>query len=124
MESYDEEFEKYLRQFRPRHPRALPKRAPLPRVWRLAAAAVVAITIGSSLWLIRQKNISREAELAARKAPILVVERASRPLRMYALTKMALDNPQELDARLAQASRQTLPNFRSNDSALRLLAKE
>ena len=124
MESYDEEFEKYLKEFRPRHPRALPQRARLPRVWRLAAVAVIAVSIGSSLWLIIQKNVSRETGLATRKAPTPVVERAPRPLSMHALSKMALDSPQELEARLAQASRQTLPDFRSSDSTLRLLAKE
>jgi hypothetical protein len=46
------------------------------------------------------------------------------PISVIALTKLAATDPAQLDAELAAASRRVLPDFRGEQSTLRVLAKE
>lgn len=127
MENHDEQFEKYLGEFQPRRPRALPEAAAFQRVWvrRLAAAAVIAMALGTSLWSLRVrmdlngKTSVREETIAATDTkPFL------QKLSLVELTQMALKDPERLDAELSEASRRMLPGFRGSESTLRVLAKE
>jgi hypothetical protein len=122
MDGNDEKFENYLREFEPRRPRALgePKRQSAPVSWRrLAAAAGVMIALGTSLWLVlhspkRQGFQTISADNAAVRIRLSIVP----------LTKLAEADPAQLDAEMAIASRQVLPNFRAEESTLRVLANK
>lgn len=124
MENRDEEFEKYLREFQPRRPRALPDRVWSDRAWRFAAATVAVIGIASFLWRGVEKRASDRSETAVHRMGRASVEPAEQPLKLVGMTRMALNDPQALDARLEEASRQMLPDFRSSTSTLRVLAKQ
>ena len=119
MESRDEQFEKYLSEFQPRPPRALPEPVIYQRIWlrRLVAAAAVVLMCGASIWLISRAP----ARMETAQKP--VVNNAP-PKSMLALTRLALEDPSELDAILAKSLGNTLPRFDRPDSALRVLAKE
>jgi hypothetical protein len=127
VENHDEHFEKYLSEFQPRQPRALPEPALDRQVWprRLAAAAAIAIALGSSVWFAGKKSEQGGRELVA-KSPAAVPQRESepRPLSLLPLTQLAFENPAQLDVELARASRRELPDFRGSGSTLRVLAKE
>ncbi|MGC2505663.1 MAG: hypothetical protein WA369_03315, partial [Candidatus Acidiferrales bacterium] len=59
----DEQLENFLREFQPRRPRALPRdRHVWPRRF-VAAAAVIAIFLGGSLWLVLKKAARPRVEL-------------------------------------------------------------
>jgi hypothetical protein len=122
MPGNDEQFENYLREFEPRRPRALkPKRQPVPDSRRrLAAAAAVTIALGTSLWLVLHSPRRQRFQTMAvgRSEPVRV------PLSIFPLTKLAATDPARLDAELTAASRQVLPDFRGDQSTLRVLAKE
>jgi hypothetical protein len=120
VESHDEQFEKYLSEFQPRPPRALPEPAIYQRVWlrRLVAAAAVVLMCGASIWLMSRAPARMDT------AQKHVVKNDAPPKSMIALTRLALENPSELDAILARSSGNTLPRFDRPDSALRVLAKE
>jgi hypothetical protein len=126
MANHDEEFEKFLGEFEPRRPRALPVRV-VPKTMamrRLAAAAAITIALGVSLWMFRGKH-SNDGNPVAVKANIPQDSTTTRqPESLVALTQMALHDPEQLDAELAEASRRMLPDFRGSDSTLRVLAKE
>ena len=128
MEEHDEQFEDFLREFAPRRPRALPAvGAAAPAKWRrLAAAAAIAVAIGSSTWFVLRKPSPHQAD--RRLAPPVPSEQvagsAAQPLALLPLTRLALTDPDRLDAELATASRTVLPDLRRSDSTLRVLAKE
>jgi ferric-dicitrate binding protein FerR (iron transport regulator) len=123
MEQRDEQFESYLREFEPHHPRPLPAMQPAKRGLRrrLAAAAVVVIAAGSSLWFLSRKPAPDIAAIHAERATGTVVRQ---PLALLPLTRLALEDPGRLDAMLMEASRGVLPGLQRKDSALRALAKE
>src|SRR6266446_4253948 len=60
------------------------------------------------------------------KDPILMWRRLAAAVRFsrLSMTQLAVNDPQQLDAVLASASRSELPDFRAEDSTLRVLAKE
>jgi hypothetical protein len=127
MENDDKGFEEYLSEFEPRKPRALPSEDISKRVWlrRFAAAATIAIALGTSLWYARKKNALNRGEFAAKTAIVTPdTKSAPQPLSLLPLTKLALEKPEQLDAELARASRRVLPDFRGSESTLRVLAKE
>ena len=127
MENHDDQFEKYLGEFQPRRPRALPEPVIDEPVWprRLAAAAAMMIGLGASLWLVRKKSEWSGGEVAAKHtAPVAQSKVVPQPLSLLPLTQLALENPEKLDAELASASRRVLPDFRGKESMLRVLTKE
>jgi len=127
MENNDRKFEEYLGEFEPRKPRALPLDAGSKRVWlrRFAAAATIAIALGTSLWFARRKHELGSGEVAARNSTSMPEAKSQAPsLALVPLTQLALENPEQLDAQLTAASPTMLPDFRGNNSTLRVLAKE
>lgn len=128
MGNRDEQFEKYLSEFKPRRPRALAEPAVHHRrVWlrRFAAAAAIAIALAGSLWFVAKKNERSGAELVAgNPAAIPETNAESQPLSLLPLTRLAFENPVQLDVELARASRRELPDFQGSASTLRVLAKE
>jgi hypothetical protein len=127
MEKHDERLESFLREFEPRRPRDLPTIRIAEPTWarRIAAAAVLALALGTSAWLLSRKLGRREAEMVAKKQPSTAAGQ-TRPhaLSLVALTRLAVEDPARFEAALAAASRDRLPRFDRADSALRVLAKE
>lgn len=127
MENNDKKFEEYLAEFEPRKPRALPELVVHRGVWqrRLAAAAVIAISLGASLWFVRRKDESMGGEIVANNSTnIREAKSPARPLALLPLTQLALQDPEQLDAQLTAASPTVLPDFRGRNSTLRVLAKD
>ena len=127
MEDLDKQFEKYLGEFQPRRPRALPEPAIHRQVWsrRLAAAAAITIALGASLWSVRQKPAGQEARNVTSYRPVVSEQQRPRhPLSIVVLTHLAVENPAGLDAALLAAQESRLPRFDRKDSALRILGKE
>src|SRR4029077_4325286 len=125
MEQHDEQFENYLREFQPRRPRALPLSEDDPiLMWRrLAAAAAVTLAFGVSLWFAGRGPAPAPIGVVAKKAAAGPGSQAVRFSRL-SMTQLAVNDPRRLDAVLASASRNALPDFRAEDSTLRVLAKE
>jgi hypothetical protein len=123
MERNDERFESRLREFQPRRPRALPD---APQVGaarrRLAAAAVVALSLAAAVWFAVTPRPTRTPETPAEESAS--TESVSVPLTSLSLTRLAAMSPEKLDGALNDASRHVLPDFRERDSALSVLAKE
>ncbi len=129
MEEHDQQFENFLREFKPRRPRALPETGiAAPGSWhRLAAAAALTIAIGGSVWLASRKATQSHLENLGSDDPQIAqgnARGASQRLELFPLTRLALTNPERLDATLTEASRTVLPDLRGNNSTLRVLAKE
>lgn len=127
MEEHDEQLESFLREFEPRRPRALPAIGVVaPARWRrLAAAAAMAMVIGSSVWLVLRKPSPPQAGSSApQTASLHLTISAAPPLALLPLTRLALADPGRLDATLTEASRSVLPDLRRSDGTLRVLAKE
>jgi hypothetical protein len=127
VENHDEQFEKYLGEFQPQRPRALPE-PDIHRQFslrRLAAAAVVTIALGAAFWSVRQKPANQEARYVTNNRPVALKKQTPRrALSLVELTRIALENPEGLDAALEAAQENRLPRFDRKDSALRILAKE
>jgi hypothetical protein len=123
MESGDERFESYLREFEPRRPRALPTVTVARFDWRrFAAAAVVFITLGGTTWLATHEKRMRGVEGMTRTG--VNGQLTTSRITAFSLTRTALENPKQLDAELTEDSRRVLPNFQGKESTLRVLAKE
>ncbi|HKV26231.1 MAG TPA: hypothetical protein VJN93_16665 [Candidatus Acidoferrum sp.] len=126
MNENQDRFENFLREFEPRRPRPLERRAAhrLP-VWRLAAAAVILLAMGAGFWSVHRKKNLEVAQSPREKTLVLPATETSNPEPLLLpLTELALNDPEQLDAELAKASRKLLPNFRKGESTLRVLAKE
>lgn len=125
MTDKDQNLERYLAEFQPRPIRKLAIPGPPADVWlrRLAAAAVIVLGAGISLWLGHRSN-SQGPQMAKVQQPTPVSAPPPKKLSGFALTKLALENSQEFDAYLLYESRNTLPNLRGEHSTLRVLAKE
>jgi hypothetical protein len=124
MDEHNSEFESYLRQFEPRRPRVLAhmQSAAFLRVRRLAAAAVLVLFIGGSMWMVRRN--SRSTAGGDSTPQIGAQGQAVSVLPLMPVTQLALQNPTRLDAKLYEASRSMLPNFQKTHSTLQVLAKE
>ncbi len=103
----DDRFEARLREFRPRRPAMIPdERLQLLRgpIW-LATAAVIAAVMLIAAWL--QKPAVPQAT----------------DVTVGALTKVALERPEALDAALLRLSQTSLPDVTRPGGALERLAK-
>jgi hypothetical protein len=116
----DEQMERFLREFEPRRPRALPG---AQKVWlrrfAVAATAIAMFLVGGSLWLILKRAAEPQVDLAL-KTP----EQTHPRLALLPLTRLALEDPARADEVLAAASREMLPDVQGSDSTLGVLAKE
>jgi len=126
MQDQDSKFESYLREFTPHRPQPLEQAALAQRLWprRLAAAAAMAIGLGTLLWSGRQNRDQNVAQSFQGTRLEPAGNASGSELLLLPMTRLALDDPQQLDAKLTKAARTILPNFRKSDSALRVLAKE
>jgi len=123
MELSDARFESRLREFQPRRPRALPDARQVGAARRrLAAAAVVALSLAASAWFAVTPRPTPPPEATAKESAS--AESVSVRLTSFSLTHLAITSPEKLDGALNDASRRVLPDFRARDSALRVLAKE
>jgi len=122
----DDRFEHYLREFQPPKPRALPwQTRTLPELLRrLAAAAVVTVVLGTSLWFAMHPSERGRTEIVTNGALAPEQKATGASLSLLPLTQLAVSDPVRLDAQLAAASRRVLPDFRGERSTLRVLAKE
>jgi hypothetical protein len=127
MDQHDRHFESVLREFQPRRPRALPALQTTAPAWtqRLAATAVLATAFGCSLWfLFRKPSPDETASPATQETAALAGHSGEHAPALVPLTRLALEDPVRLDATLAEASRNLLPDLRRKNSTLRVLAKE
>jgi hypothetical protein len=127
MENNDRQFEKYLGEFEPRKPRALPALSLDRKIWprRVAAAAAISFLLGASLWSLRKNNGSDGNVRFVRKLPnAKETNSPPQPLGLLPLRQLALEDPIRMDEQLTAASRKELPDFRGNNSTLRVLTKE
>jgi hypothetical protein len=127
MDSHDEQFESFLREFHPHRPRPLPVTGSHRSKWifRIAAAVLLTFALGTSLWLLRRKHVLYPSQQIAKDTFTKPNSPAGRlTLSPISLTRIALDDPSQFDAALANASRYELPNFQGEESTLRVLAKE
>ena len=127
MKEHDEQFENFLREFQPRRPRALPAGFAAKPIWhrRLCAAGLITVTMGVSLWFLRQKSTSRRDLISVDNPQFLLYAKpAPEALSMFPLTQLALEDPARLDTVLTEASRHVLPSLQGSESTLRVLAKE
>lgn len=126
MDPYDDEMERYLREFRPRTIRALVEGAAEARNillrW-LAAAAAVALLAGALFWFAHHEV--RRLQEAANVQPVRVTVTIERRYpSTLALTRLALADNEKLETFLAEQSRNALPSVRGVQSTLKVLAKE
>lgn len=127
MENNDKEFENYLAEFEPRKPRALPELVVHRKVWRqrLAAPAAMAIFLGASLWFARRKSeLNKGGRVTTNPTSMAATKSPASPLALLPCTRLALQDPEQFDAQLTEASLRVLPDFQRSNSTLRVLAKE
>ena len=124
MDPY-EETERYLREFQPRAIRPLevsPKvRNALSR--RLVAVAVVTFFAAGTAWYLHRETPPKRVttNVLARKESATSEKRYASSV---ALTRLALEDNEKLEAILADESRKLLPAFQGEQSRLKVLAKE
>ena len=125
MDQYDDETERYLREFRPRAIRTL-KVAPKARsiLSRCVAAAVAAALLAGGLLWFAHREAARFQEAAKIPPPEVNVARGRRYESALALTKLALTDNEKLESLLTEESRKILPAVRGEQSTLKVLAKE
>lgn len=124
MESNDDRFEQYLSEFQPRRPRALPTRFVAIPIWSRRLAAVLLVPIlAACLWFAMrthglpnavtrfEKPENEHGSLGERKK-----------IAMVKLTKLAVENPGNLDALLGGATRRSTST--SDKTLLGVLGKE
>jgi hypothetical protein len=126
MNGDDQKFENFLRGFEPCRPRPLPLVTGMwPDRRRLAAAAVMLIAVGGSLWVAFRSYRTRFADLH----PVATQERgsvasAAPMISSVALARAALEDQDQFDMQMNDIAPRTLPRFDLADSSLRALAKE
>jgi hypothetical protein len=127
MDENNQCFESFLREFHPRRPRALPVSTSVAPVSarRLAAAAVVTISLATSLWLLLRALTHHQTRLVdGQQAAASAKQPVREPLSTIALTRLVLENPKGLDAALPVTRENRLPRFDRQNSVLRVLAQE
>jgi hypothetical protein len=127
MNKSDQDFENYLREFRPRQPRAMPD-APVENAWqwqRLAAAALLAITCGSSVWFTASRYHQSPTQISSQPTTRnLASPLAARTYSRAELRRLAVEDPAKFDAALFAAAQNSLPRFTEPSSLLRVLAQD
>jgi hypothetical protein len=127
MKMDDRQFESFLREFEPREPGALPEHVSNTPEWgrRLLAAAVVILGLGISAWFAtRWPHLAKIPGPNTMAVASSVAPPAAPPLSILQLTRLAQEEPEQLNAAMDAASRNLLPKFQGKDSTLAPLAKE
>lgn len=122
MDNREQRFEDFLREFEPRRPRALPQLARPMRLWRHLALGMAAAGLAGVLWWGLRAPGPNPIPLQF-QVESQIFAGSNRP-SIVELTRLAIENPAEFDAVLTAESRGLLPGFNSEDSMLRVLAKE
>lgn len=123
----ENDVEKYLGEFRARAVRPPEIMRPKVPAWarRLAAATVLAVLAGGGAWFVTR---SQKVRLAANGTMVRKKENIAggveRKLPILQLTKLAVEDPEKLDAMLGEAPRKGLPVLDGKKSMLGTLAKE
>jgi hypothetical protein len=129
VENRDEQFERYLQQFRPKKPRALPEteRPALLRPRLLLAIAGVVLAV----WALAIGLAIRSQRSAIRNIASTQVRSAQTgntgvgpDVSLGRLSVLVRTDPRRLDAALTESSRRLLPNVESSHGALHVLASE
>jgi ferric-dicitrate binding protein FerR (iron transport regulator) len=118
MNDDEQNFEGYLREFQPVRLRALPLVArPSLGPRRAAAVVIAAAVIAAVCWVAISQNspANPEPPSAKRQPPVVSVRE---------LTRVALDDPAQLDVRIDEAAPSVLPCCQGSQSSLAALAKE
>lgn len=125
MDPYDDEAERYLREFRPRAipPLEVVQKARRILLRRLAVVAALALLAGSFLWFTH-REAARPKEVANLQASKVSVRREQEFESTPALTKLALTDNKEFESLLADESRKVLPAVQGEQSTLRVLARD
>jgi ferric-dicitrate binding protein FerR (iron transport regulator) len=123
MDRYDEDTERYLREFRLR---AIPPLAFAPKAGniflrRLAVAAAVTVFAAATIWLAHRET-TRRIETAKPQFAMTNDTGGQRYVTTVELTRLALNDNEELNAILAEESRRALPSFQGKQSTLKVLA--
>jgi len=118
------DIEQYLREFQPRAVRKLGLERTASRMdWqRLAAAAVVLLALGASVWLAQLS--STKVHNGTQQQGLQSDQGQQRELNNLQLTRLALDDEAKFDEVLAEQSRRVLPDMKGERSTLQVLAKE
>ena len=130
MENHDEVFERYLRQFRPRAPRALPDAGrTVPPSWRSKLAVVAAIIVICSLvgWFsVRRHRLPQTSHLIKTLSPSPQIGHPFGPpdVSLGRLKMLMRRDPSGLDAALIDISQRLLPNVEKPQGTLHVLAGE
>jgi hypothetical protein len=125
-DSNDEQFEKYLKNFRPVDPEPLPVRtkrhaAGANRRSALAACAVACLAATALVMIV----LPREPQPGNnRELPAIPNDAQHAEMSMPALTNLALDDHAAFDKFMTDELRTKFPSMQSDQSALRVLAKE
>ena len=125
MSSFDDETERYLREFRPRAIRALEVAPKTRTIWlqRLAVAAAVTLFVGGLLWFAHREAL-RPKEAASLPSSNVSVKKDKQFASSIVLTRLALTDNEKLEWILAEESRKVLPAVQGEQSTLKVLAKE
>ena len=132
----DEQFKNYLKEFQPVAPKPLPIKTRLSasrRVFLLAASAAACVTI-ALVWVPRHRkqilpNSSSNRTANASQVAIIQGRRGNinakqAPISTPLLTKLAFDDRDAFDTFLSDRLQTQFPRMESDDSTLRVLAKE
>jgi|tagenome__1003787_1003787.scaffolds.fasta_scaffold20988746_5 hypothetical protein len=121
----NQQFEKFLREFQPRHPGALPQVSHRHSSRRLAASAAIAFSLAASVWFTMNHPANQPGQISSDVPLSSVINRKYLPPQnITSLTQLSIDDPPRFDAALNEASRHQLPDFKNRDSTLRVLAKQ
>ena len=125
MRNHDEKMESYLKEFRPRAIRPLEQERQSPTVWprRLAAAAVIVLVGGLSVWFSRRETTT-VPQAASDSQPRQSIEFGPKTMNTFLLTRLALEDSKTFSAVLTEESRRVLPSLQGQESTLRVLAEE
>ena len=117
--------ENYLAQFQPRPIRTLnvPPQSKSLFFHRLAAAALLTLGTGLSLWQVRslKSPVPDVAQVQPEQSSTVPPQRK---LSAVELTRLALENSHDFDLYLLRQSRDVLPGLQGENSTLRVLATE
>jgi hypothetical protein len=133
MEQNERDLEDFLREFRPRQPRALPPvSAEIPahlrhhhRWHRLAAAILLVIAGSASAWLGSRQNTPTPFPTVLKTAASSKAGNSKNSLpSLVLLERLALEDPAQFDATMSAASRRILQRAKYWEPLPRALAND
>ena len=125
MDPFDQETERYLREFQPRaiQPFAVGPTEQNLLSRRFAVVALLVFFAGAGLWFAHRETARSKEAANVRSAKKNVTQERRYP-SVLALTRLALEDNNKLESLLAEQSRRVLPAFQGKQGTLRVLAKD